>query len=80
MILRKLKEILITQLGIEEDSIALDSRLVEDLGADSLDVTELILAVEDEFDIEIDESRLENMVTVGDIVNYIKEQSDLDIE
>ena len=67
----KLKEILVDVLGIEEDSIKPESKFVEDLGADSLDLVELIMAFEDKFGKEISDEEAEKMVTVKDVLDYI---------
>jgi acyl carrier protein len=60
------------QLGVEEETIAAESSFVEDLGADSLDVVELVMALEDEFKIEIPDDQAEKIVTVGDAVKFIE--------
>lgn len=67
----KLKEILVDVLGVEDDSVKPESKFVEDLGADSLDLVELIMAFEDKFSIEISDEEAEKMVTVKDVLNYI---------
>ena len=69
----KVKSIIVEQLGVVEGDINLDSSFVDDLGADSLDVVELIMALEEEFDIEIPDEDAEKVVTVQDVVDYIKE-------
>ena len=68
----RIKKIIVEQLGSEEDDIAIGSSFIEDLGADSLDIVELIMALEEEFDIEIPDSEAEKIATVGDAVEYIK--------
>lgn len=75
MVFEKVKEIIADQLGIDADTITAGSSFIEDLGADSLDVVELILALETEFDLEIPEEEAENVSTVGDVVDYIKANS-----
>jgi acyl carrier protein len=70
----KIKEILAEQLGVDEDDITMDSSLTDDLGADSLDLVELVMAMEEEFDIEIPDEEAETIVTVADAVNFIKRQ------
>ena len=69
----KVKEIIVEQLGVGEDSVNEESSFIEDLGADSLDSVELIMAIEEEFDIEIPDTDAEKVVTVGDVVDYIKD-------
>ena len=65
----KIKEILAEQLGVSEDEIEMDSSLTDDLGADSLDLVELVMALEQEFDLEISDEEAEKIKTVGDAVN-----------
>ena len=69
----KVKEIIIEQLGVAESAITNDASFIDDLGADSLDIVELIMALEEEFDLEIPDSDAEKVVTVGDVVEYIKD-------
>ena len=69
----RIKEIIADQLGIDVDQIKPESKFVDDLGADSLDVVELIMAFEEEFDVEIPDEDAEKIQTVGDVINYIKE-------
>lgn len=71
----KIKEIIIEQLGVNEDAVSTESSFIDDLGADSLDIVELIMALEEEFDIEIPDTDAEKIVTVGDVVEYIKENA-----
>ena len=72
MVFEKIKSILSEQFDVEEDTISLETNLVDDLGADSLDIADLLATVEDEFEIEISEDEsLENIHTVEDVVNYI---------
>ncbi|GAH40181.1 unnamed protein product [marine sediment metagenome] len=70
----KLKEILVDVLGVSEDDIKPESKFVDDLGADSLDLVELIMAFEDKFGIEISDEEAEKMVTVKDVLDYISSQ------
>ena len=72
-ILEKVKKIIVEQLGAPEASITMEASFIDDLGADSLDIVELIMALEEEFDIEIPDSDAEKVVTVGDVVDYIKD-------
>jgi len=69
----KVKEIVIEQLGVAEAAVTLEASFIDDLGADSLDIVELIMALEEEFDLEIPDSDAEKVVTVGDVVDYIKD-------
>lgn len=75
MVFGKIRELLSEQMGIDEDSITLESSFADDLNADSLDIVELIMAMEEEFDIEIADEDIEKIQTVGDAVNYIKERT-----
>lgn len=69
----KIKEIIVEQLGVAETAITPEASFVDDLGADSLDIVELVMALEEEFDIEIPDSDAEKVVTVNDVVEYIKD-------
>lgn len=69
----KVKEIIIEQLGVPESTITTEASFIDNLGADSLDIVELIMALEEEFDLEIPDSDAEKVVTVGDVVEYIKD-------
>ena len=71
----KVKGIIVDQLGVSADEVKPEASFVEDLGADSLDLTELIMAMEEEFDIEIDDEDAQKIATVQDAVNYIKSKS-----
>jgi len=71
----KIREIISEQLGIDKEEITLDTSIYDDLGADSLDLVELIMAFEQEFDLEIDDDDVEKIKTIGDAVNYIKENA-----
>lgn len=72
MVFEKVKKIIVEQLGVEEDEVTMESSFIDDLGADSLDIVELIMALEEEFDIEIPDSEAEKIAAVGDAVDYIK--------
>ena len=72
-IFEKVKGIIVEQLGVTDTSVTQDASFIDDLGADSLDIVELIMALEEEFDTEIPDSDAEKIVTVGDVVDYIKE-------
>lgn len=68
----KVKEIVVEQLGVDEDAVTMSASFVDDLGADSLDIVELIMAFEEEFNVEIPDAEAEKISTVGDAVDYIK--------
>lgn len=72
-IFEKVKKIIVDQLGAADSSVTLESSFIDDLGADSLDIVELIMAIEEEFNIEIPDSDAEKVVTVQDVVDYIKD-------
>jgi acyl carrier protein len=74
MILERIKEILVEELDVEEGNITLESKIKDDLGADSLDLFELISKIEDELDVTIEEEDYAKLVTVGNIVDYISEK------
>lgn len=80
MIFDKVKEIIVEQLGVDDDDVTMESSFVDDLGADSLDIVELIMALEEEFDIEIPDEEAEKFPTVGDVVEYIKNNTNADNE
>ena len=67
----KIKNIIVEQLGIDESKVTPEASFIDDLGADSLDIVELIMAIEEEFEIEVPEEEAENIVTVSDAMNYI---------
>lgn len=69
----KVKEIIVEQLGVADTAVTLEASFIDDLGADSLDIVELIMALEEEFDTEIPDADAEKIVTVGDVVDYIKD-------
>ncbi len=72
-VFEKVKAIIVEQLQVNEDIVTEDASFIDDLGADSLDLVELIMALEEEFGIEIPDSDAEKVTTVEDVVNYIKE-------
>ena len=72
MVLEKVKAILSEQFDVEEDSISPETNLTEDLEADSLDVVELLISIEDEFEIEVPDEEIENIKTVDQLVKYIE--------
>ncbi|MBR6789599.1 MAG: acyl carrier protein [Oscillospiraceae bacterium] len=73
MIFDKVKDILVDQLDCEEDKVTMDASVTDDLGADSLDLVDLVMSLEDEFGIEINDDQVETIKTVGDIVRYIED-------
>ena len=72
-VFEKVKETIIEQLGVADTAVTMEAAFIDDLGADSLDIVELIMALEEEFDMEIPDADAEKIVTVGDVVEYIKE-------
>lgn len=72
MVLEKVKVILAEQFDVEEDTIAMETDIQEDLGADSLDVVDLLMSIEDEFECEIPDEEIENIRTVGELVSFIE--------
>ena len=72
MVFEKIKEILAGQRDVDAEEMALDTKIADDLGADSLDVVELLMAIEDEFDVEIPDEEIEKLKTIGDVVEYIQ--------
>lgn len=75
MVLEKIKEILSEQFDVAADEIQVDTALQDDLGADSLDVVDLLMSIEDEFSVEIPDEEVENIKTVGALVEYIENNS-----
>jgi acyl carrier protein len=76
MIFDKVKDIIADKLSVDADEITMESSFVDDLGADSLDIVELIMALEDEFDMEIPDEQAEKISTVADVVEYIREHNE----
>lgn len=72
MVFEKVKSIVADQLDVEEEKVTAEASITEELGADSLDVVDLVMSIEEEFDIEIPDEAVENIKTVGDIVSYIE--------
>ena len=72
----KLQEIIAEVMNVETDDITLDTSFVEDLGADSLDVADIVMSIEEEFDVEVPDDQLQNIKLVGDIVKYIEENAE----
>lgn len=74
MVFEKIRAILCSQFDVSEDTISLNTNITEDLGADSLDAVDMLMSLEDEFDVEIPDEDVENIHTVGDVVAYIEER------
>lgn len=74
-VLEQVTKIIVDRLGVEESQVTLEASFKDDLGADSLDVVELVMELEDQFDMEISDEDAEKIATVGDAVNYIKSKS-----
>ena len=72
-VLERVRNIIVEQLGVTENSVTMEASFIDDLGADSLDIVELVMALEEEFDIEIPDEDAEKVSTVGDVVEYIKD-------
>ena len=70
----KVKDIIVEQLGVNAEQVTPNARFIEDLGADSLDTVELVMAFEEEFGAEIPDEQAEKLLTVGDVINYVKEK------
>lgn len=73
-IFEQVKKILCDQLDLEEEQVNEDSEVIDDMGADSLDIVDLVMTLEEEFDTEIPDEDIENLKTVGDIVKYIEDR------
>lgn len=78
MVLEKMKQILAEQLDADIEKITMETNIADDLGADSLDVVEMLMAIEDEFDIEIPDDKVETLKTVGQVVEYIQEKTNIE--
>ena len=75
-VFEKVKGIIVEQLGVADTAVTMEASFIDDLGADSLDIVELIMALEDEFDLEIPDEDAEGIVTVGDVVDYIRNHTE----
>ena len=69
---KRVKEIIVEQLGVNENEVTPEAKFVDDLGADSLDLVELVMALEEEYNIEISDEEAEKILTVGDAIDYIQ--------
>lgn len=76
MVYEKIKKMLADQLDANADDMTMDTRIGDDLGADSLDVVELLMAIEEEFEVEIPDDEIENLKTIGDVTDYIQSHMD----
>lgn len=76
MIFDEVREILAEQLDVDKDSIEMNSKLAEDLGADSLDAIDIVMTIEDQYAIEVPDENIENMKTVEDVVSFIESNTD----
>ena len=75
MIFEKIRGLICDQLDLDESAVEMESAIIEDLGADSLDVVDLIMGIEDEFGIEVSDEAVENIKTVGDVVRFLEENN-----
>lgn len=75
MTFERIRQILCDQLDLEEEKVTMESDIVEDLEADSLDVVDLVMSIEDEYGLEVPDDQIENFRTVGDVVRYIEENT-----
>lgn len=76
MVFKKVKAILVDQLDVDEEAVTMESLIADDLGADSLDVVDMVMSLEEEFDVEIPDEEIETMKTVGDIVKFIESKNE----
>ena len=72
---QKVRDIIVEQLGVNADQVTTEAKFIEDLGADSLDTVELVMAFEEEFGIEVPDEEAEKLLTVGNVVSYIEDHS-----
>ena len=73
-VLEKVKGIIVEQLGVADTAVTMEASFIDDLGADSLDIVELVMALEEEYDVEIPSDDLAELNTVGDVINYLKDK------
>ena len=76
MIFEKVQSLIVDQLDVDEDKVTMNANIQDDLGADSLDIVDLVMSFEDEFDMEIPDDQVENIKTVGDVVKYVEENTE----
>ncbi len=72
MVFEKVRDILCEQLDVDEEKVTMEANITDDLGADSLDIVDLVMSLEEEFDVEVPDEEVENIKTVGDIVKLLK--------
>ncbi|MBC7766019.1 MAG: acyl carrier protein [Hyphomonadaceae bacterium] len=72
MVFEKIRAVIVDQLGVDEDEVTMEASFLDDLGADSLDIAELAMAMEEEFELQISDGEIDKIQTVGDVVNYVK--------
>ena len=75
MVFDKIKEILVDQLDVDENKVTMEASITDDLGADSLDIADIVMSIEEEFNVEVPDDQLQNIKVVGDIVKYIEENA-----
>ena len=75
MVFEKVRAIVVEQLDVEEDIVTVESSIIDDLNADSLDIVDMVMTSEEEFDIEVPDEEIENMKTIGDIVKFVEEKA-----
>ena len=75
MVFEKVRAIVVEQLDVEEDIVTVESSIIDDLNADSLDIVDMVMTIEEEFDIEVPDEEIENMKTIGDIVKFVEEKA-----
>ena len=75
MVFDKVKAILVDQLDVDENKVTMEASITDDLGADSLDIADIVMSIEEEFNVEVPDEQLQNIKEVGDIVKYIEENA-----
>ena len=75
MVFYKIKAILVDQLDVDENKVTMEASITDDLGADSLDIADIVMSIEEEFNVEVPDDQLQNIKVVGDIVKYIEENA-----
>ena len=75
MVFDKVKAILVDQLDVDENKVTMEASITDDLGADSLDIADIVMSIEEEFNVEVPDEQLQNIKVVGDIIKYIEENA-----